>query len=411
MLWMTPTTLWATSAEEPADSTPHWGLTLSGGPSRLLVMDKYQRYYQKERKVFSFEIQANHISLPSDSDAFARDYDFPTFSIGMRYAINHVTMRREERPTWGLAEMVDYDSQLGNQAALYLLFTRPFFRHRHWSADYTLGTGLGYSPKKYSKTDNVDNELIGSRFLIYFTAGLHATWRFAPDWGLRVGADFYHLSNGALNRPNKGANVLGPSVGLQYFPYYEEVLTHGRHTTKTPFKPYLFARATVGVGGKVLNEDWLLTQFHTSPDAADYRTGRFHFYTAYSLQADLMCRYARRWASGVGLDVFYGTYASRVKTIDEQNGVDRKHSPLSVGVALKHTVYYHRLALDAGLGVYLYRHMGENAAEIEKPYYERIGLSYAIPSLGGLAIGACVKAHLTKADFTELTLSMPFTLK
>ncbi len=46
------------------------------------------------------------------------------------------------------------------------------------------------------------------------------------------------------------------------------------------------------------------------------------------------------------------------------------------------------------LGVYLYRHMGASAKEIEKPYYERIG----------------IKAHLTKADLTEIVISLPFRL-
>ena len=32
-------------------------------------------------------------------------------------------------------------------------------------------------------------------------------------------------------------------------------------------------------------------------------------------------------------------------------------------------------------GVYLYRHMGASAKEIEKPYYERIGIFYTIPRL------------------------------
>ena len=40
------------------------------------------------------------------------------------------------------------------------------------------------------------------------------------------------------------------------------------------------------------------------------------------------------------------------------------------------------------LGVYLYRHMGASAKEIEKPY----------------------KAHLTKADLTEIVISLPFRL-
>ena len=43
-------------------------------------------------------------------------------------------------------------------------------------------------------------------------------------------------------------------------------------------------------------EDWIYTQFGTAPGEEHYRTDQFKSYIAYSLQADVMCRYARRWA-------------------------------------------------------------------------------------------------------------------
>ncbi|MBQ9570113.1 MAG: hypothetical protein IJR30_01905, partial [Prevotella sp.] len=55
----------------------------------------------------------------------------------------------------------------------------------------------------------------------------------------------------------------------------------------------------------------------------------------------------------------------------------------------------------------LHRKMGELARQQEKSYYERIGINYVIPGLGGIKIGAHVKAHLTKADLTELVISVP----
>lgn len=129
-----------------------------------------------------------------------------------------------------------------------------------------------------------------------------------------------------------------------------------------------------------------------------------------ALQANVMCRYARRWASGFGADVFYGSYSHRVEELDQLHGItDVSHSPWSVGLAAKHEAFYHNLSLAMSLGVYLYREMGSSAKEIEKPYYERIGIHYAMPRLGGLKVGANVKAHLTKADYTELVVTVPIT--
>jgi hypothetical protein len=107
------------------------------------------------------------------------------------------------------------------------------------------------------------------------------------------------------------------------------------------------------------------------------------------------------------VDLFYGSYASHVEKMDKAKGRDLGHSPCSVGTAAKHQVYFHNLSLAMSLGYYLFREMGHNAKENEKRYYERIGIHYTFPSLGGLTIGGNVKAHLTKADLTEFVVSYP----
>ena len=398
-------------AAQETDSLRRWGATVSVSPGHVLVVDEYQRKWQKGTSNFSVDLSVQHISLPSDSDAFAADFGFPTISGGLKYGFNHgVTMHKSPDPAWGLAEEVNYDSHMGNHLSAYASFARPIWRTSRWEFDYSLSMGLGYSRRKYDRWKNVDNELIGSRFLIFFGAGTHLTWRFAESWGLKAGMEYWHLSNGALNRPNKGANFLGPSLGLVYMPYYNKVSEKSARPSRPSFNKYWFMDVAVGVGGKTLNEEWLLTQFGTPPGEENYRTDDFSIYLAYSLQVDLMRRYARRWASGIGVDVFYGPYASRVRRIDERQGVQARHSAWSAGVALKHQVYYHRFALAMSLGYYLYREMGMNASKIEKPYYERIGIQYECPAIGGLTIGAFVKAHLTKADLTELVVALPIRI-
>ena len=112
----------------------------------------------------------------------------------------------------------------------------------------------------------------------------------------------------------------------------------------------------------------------------------------------------------MGVDVFYGSYSDRVKRIDEKHLYDVRHSPWSLGLALKHQVYYHRFALKMSLGYYLFREMGYNASIIEKPYYERIGLHYTLPTLG-ITVGTDIKAHLTKADLVEISVAKLINLR
>lgn len=388
-----------------------WGVETEYVKGSAIVMDEYQDVWMRGTDNHTIGVRANFVSLPSDSNAFAADYGYPTLSLGLRYSMNHgVTMHRPAHKWWPHIEPVDYESRMGNILTLYGMFSRPLLRKGRWEVDYSLAAGVGYSKSKYNQHDAIDNELIGSRWLIYFGAGLHATYRFAPQWGLKAGLDFYHHSNGALNRPNKGANIVGPSVALCYQPYAEHLEANRRTFVPPPFKKYWYMNITAGVGGKTMLEDWIDTQFNTPAGEDDYRTDDFKTYVAYSLQADIMYRYARRWASGVGLDLFYGTYSSHIKRMDEAKGRSVSHSPWSVGLAAKHQVYYGNLSLAMSIGYYLYREAGHNALENEKRYYERIGVHYTFPSLGGLTIGGNVKAHLTKADLTELVVSYPIRL-
>lgn len=390
-------------ADEPIDTLQRIGYTIYGGPTWQLGMDRYERKWLRGKNgmVLGAEVNVPTWGRP-DAEAIDRDYGFPTLSFGMKLSLNTgVTLRRTADPAWGKAEMVDYDSRLGNFLTLYGAFDRPIFRSGRWQLDYTLRTGISYGTRPYDKENNVDNELIGSRLNIYFGAGLTASYRFADEWSLMAGVLYGHHSNGALARPNKGENHVGPVIGIRHLP------NPTAHPAKSPSfgenEGGFFANFRFGLGAKTLLEDWQTTQFRTDPTDPDYRTEHFRLYAAYSLSADVMYRYARRWASGIGCDLFYGTYYN---DIPQQNTYT---SPWSVGIAARHEAYYHRLSCDMALGFYLFRHMGDHAREVEKPYYERVGLSYSFPKWG-LRVGFSIKAHLTKADLTEIVVGFPLRL-
>ena len=352
----------------------------------------------------------------SDIDFFRlqnQSYNYPTLSLGIAYSFNHgVKMHRSKDPSWDKLVPVDYTSRMGNTFTVYGQWNRPLYRSRVFTWNYYLGTGIGYASHIYNKVDDIDNELIGAHLNIYFTAGSYLAFHVARNYDLQLGVDFYHHSNGALARPNKGANYLGPYIGLvNHVPYSADNYRNHYHDANTAkFKPYWFLDIALGLGGKTLLEDWQKTQFHTDPSSPDYRKEHFAFYGNYSLQADVLYRYKPRWATGVGIDVFYGDYANGRKRIVAADGYTGQISPWSVGIAFKHEVFWGRLSARMGMGYYIYRKMGDVAKMNEKKYYERIGVQYAFPRWAGISLGFSVNAHATKADFTELQLSLPIRL-
>nr|WP_314868062.1 acyloxyacyl hydrolase [uncultured Prevotella sp.] len=378
-------------------------------PAQTLTLDKEPRIWTKTKDTHSWAAQIN---VTPTKNAYAHDYNYPTFSFGLRYHLNHGTTMHRDDP-WGEAQPVNYTSKLGNFLTLYGTFNRPLYRSKHWQWGYYLGTGIAYTSLKYNQKNDIDNEYIGSHLNIYFNAGLYGQVKIAKEWSVKGGLDFAHHSNGAMARPNKGANYFGPFVGLVYEPQQAINPIVKRNTEATqPFQKYWFTEFTLGLGGKTLLEEWLQTQFNTPQGQPDYRKEHFTYYGAYSFHTHLLYRYARRWASGVGVGLFYGEYAHRIARMDKENGhTDEKHSPWSASIEARHEVYYGNVSVRLTLGYYLYRHMGYSANHgLEYPYHEQVGVFYSFPKLKGLTLGFSVNAHATKADFTELQLSIPVRL-
>lgn len=401
----------AVSSAEECDSIAisQTGIEVRYTPAQTLCLDKEPRVWTKTKETHAIAAQVN---ITPTANAFARDYNYPTFSVGLRYNLNHGTTMHKDTP-WGQAQPVDYISKLGNVLTLYGTFNRPLYRSNHWQWDYYLGTGIGYTALKYNKKNNIDNEYIGSHFNIFFTAGLYGQYKVAKQWSVKAGLDFAHHSNGAMARPNKGANYLGPFLGVVYEPEKQITKVAKRNThIEEPFQKYWFTEFTFGIGGKTLLEDWHQTQFNTPQGHPNYRKEHFAYYGAYSFHTHLLYRYARRWASGLGFGLFYGDYASRVARYDEENGyTGEKHSPWSASIEARHEVFYGNMSVRVSLGYYLYRHMGYKAHHgLEKPYHEQVGVFYSFPKLKNLTLGFSVNAHATKADFTELQVTMPVKL-
>lgn len=398
---------------QATDSLRRLGFALTLSPGRVVALDKYTRLWLHENDNYSVAGEWMYQTDHSDQIIGAEEFGYPIIKLGVRYTYNrNVRLHRYKHPFWGMAQEVDYDSRLGNTLSLYTSFERKFFTRTRWDASVALSLGLGYSSRYYNPQDNVDDEFIARRLSVYFGAGLYATYHINEHWGLRGGLDFVHHSNGALARPNKGSNTIGPTLGVVYFPNHQsEKLKVGENRTSVKGETTTYLLLSVGYGGKTLLEDWHKTQFGTPVDAPNYRTDQFKFYPAYSLQSALMWHYSSIRSSGVGFDLFYGTHADHVARLDEADGVRLPHSPWSLGISAEHEVAFGPMRLALTLGYYLYRHMGKSAQANEKRYYERVGLFYAPTWMGGASLGLRLKAHLTQADFTEIALRYPIKFK
>ena len=360
----------------------------------------------KQQEAQSFWLGYVYQTNADEGCAYASDYNYPTLTFGLLVSdFNKVRLRYNPHGT----RPIDYDSRCGTSYVLYGSFRRAFFRTKSgWSADYKFENGIGYNTHIYNRHTNVDNLLLGSRFSVYFDVAFAFSYRHG-QCEFFAGPEFRHLSNGGTVRPNKGINKAGIGAGVRYYLQPFDSIPMGR--ISQPFeekKLYLNISHSNGIRGA--QGEWLYdanNYIWKNNDVDNIKYGKDGYRTCYYhlLSTDLMYRYARRYASGIGLDALYEPYNRDVEIQNDK--VDRSElTPWSLGLAAKHEVFFRRMSMQIALGWYLSRPFNEcsNTAD-EYPYYERIGLRYKLPILNDcISVGYSIYAHLTKAYGTELVI-------
>lgn len=365
----------------------------------LLTSDEYARQFVQSHGVRYYNFHIRFKPLPGHpyDDAFRS----PSLEFGVLAAdFRDIRLFRLEDPS--------RLSGMGGMFTLYGAFRRDLVSTSCFRLNYVLENGVGWSTRPYDGLQNPDNELIGAPFSVYFGMGVGGTFCIGKQWELSLGVNFRHFSNGAFDRPNKGSNTVGVSLGVSRtlsVPSSSESQASSCRTLSL-FHRRLYVDLSVGWMGHTLMDEWFYSLYSPSDDPR-HRTRHFRVYSALDVSASAMYRYALRFASGIGLDYGYLPYVDEVAAYDRMNHTEDRYSRHSLGLSLKHEVFYKQLSLYLGVGYYLYRHTGHLSHEFEKPYYETIGLRYTLPfGSDTFYVGYHVKAHLLRADGMEFNVGL-----
>ena len=285
-------------------------------------------------------------------------------------------------PIYGIAI---YNSTFNNQIvgkpfALYAFVQTPFgnIHNEKWIFDYRIGLGLSGNFKPYNPEKNPFNLAIGTKNNVFIDFGIRAQYKLNKKITTGLGLAFHHFSNGALQLPNKGVNLIPLTASMTYFPHAQS-----RIKVNTLIKPYprqLMYHFNIGAGLKQVQRD-IDKRFFKS-----------------TISSYVSRHISHKWRIGLGGEIFYSASGHAEEIAEDKSG--KLSSYLSGGPSfyLAH-VLHENLELNGNIGYYL--HNQEFNGETQKIFL-RAGIRYYVYK--DFNAGVSIKAHKGKADYIEWTI-------
>jgi hypothetical protein len=372
-----------------AQSSSHkWQWSLEGNVffGNILKPDDLVRNILQDGPVKTYDLRLGYTGLqPSD---YTSGYNYPRLGFGVSMLdCSDVKMR--------------YDPYLGNVYSTYFFFDGTWIRSKRFRFNSMLASGLAYS-----QDETLNKHFSSSPVMIYIGYSMGLKYRLSNHLEISANAEAKHFSNGRIGIVNKGLNIIGGSLSMQYS--FSPLESEYPRYVSSPFKKHFYYHVSAGGGVQTYLED---LEIYGNTGQWQYGSFKEKLYPKYFVSSDVMYRLSRFYGCGIGVDLFYVPHTSSFRKIDEvflgEAAAGLKYNSLSAGAAINQELYYNNLALTASLGYYLYRELGSR--KDEKPLYQRFGLRYYFPEIHNLFVGFNIKAHeFKKAEYFELAVGKKF---
>lgn len=289
-------------------------------------------------------------------------------------------------PSYGIGLFLgDFNSnELGYPLAAYGFFGIPIKRWKKLELYSEFQFGLAWNWHHYDSITNPNNIAIGSGFTVYLDVGINFVYPLTDKLDLGLGCSFTHFSNGGFERPNRGLNIISPSIE---FKYHFNKRPDVRSIEKIPKKK--------GKG----NELYFMLGY------GDYQIVEHEFDSNYYAVGGLGIYYSfqhsNAFRSGPGIDFnfFWGLTALSDGT-PGPIGIDN----LTIGLIYSPELVIDRLRLTGGIGIYAKHHQYGNF----KQTYQRLGAKYYITD--NISAGINVRAiNFMLAEILEFNVG--YTIK
>lgn len=300
------------------------------------------------------------------------------FGVGARIAGPEYWKAYWNNPYFGLGLSFDriFNQITGNRLSAYAFLENPFAKTEKWDFGWSCGFGVSYVTNTFDSVDNPENQFIGSHLNAYISLGFGANYHPSNKVTCYAGVRFSHSSNGTIQLPNKGLNLLQLEVGAK--------INKSRLSRKDFEIPVYQDKNSIAKTNSVF--------VTLAPIYNSSRISLEHFFSG-----EFTVGYRRKFhpcfAYGGGFDLMYD--GSLTDNYRPYGDVKNAFAESVFGLV---EAYWGGFSVRGGIGVYLHR-----GVNFSLPYYERIGAFYAFGRKQSFYAGVSIKAHAAHAQFVEWT--------
>ena len=298
--------------------------------------------------------------------------------IGCRIVGPQYWKRYWKNPYFGIKTGYDHimSEVLGRRMSLGAFLEMPMNQGRRWEFGYMFGFGVSCLTKTYDSITNPQDVFIGSHFNALITLGLTANCHLSDKTTFYSAVKFSHSSNGTVQLPNKGVNLVELELGAK--------INFNAYSAKDMETPVIEDE-------KIANRPENSIFFNISPVYNSSRkTWKHHFSSSSSI--GYRRKFHQCFAYGAGVDLMYD---SSLEIAQEPNSPTNDFALSAYGLL---EAYWGRFSLRGAVGYYAWR-----GCDVTLPFYERIGVYYSFGKRVRQYVGASIKAHAAHAQFLEWT--------
>ena len=257
-------------------------------------------------------------------------------------------------------------------------YAEPFISlGRKWNISIRFSAGAVYLSNVFHPVTNPDNLFYSTHFSFILTLNPVLNYQLSPNWNLRIGGNYNHISNGGNHQPNKGINFPTASFGFDYIfhpvDFSQKAVQSIQVTRKNSLNVLLLG--TVQIPFQETNNRKLLYGFNATYGRSITRLSML--------------------TAGAEF-VNDGALKTELKRNDS-TPPDHKRIAILAG----HELQIGKFSFSQQLGIYIYAPF-----KAMDPLYQRWGLDYHLSDR--LFIGTNLKAHRQIADFLDVRIGFKF---